>query len=97
MLGLEPQAEPQLVRKREPLLSDRACDTICILSSICGLSACQPLSTVAVSCCAGYKQLAALVHPDKCSLPLAEEAFKLLGQAVAQIASTSQQGDTAEG
>ena len=55
------------------------------------------VSPLLPSVAAGYKQLAALVHPDKCSLPLAEEAFKLLGQAVAQIASTTQKEDAAEG
>lgn len=32
-----------------------------------------------------YRKLAAQVHPDKCTLPHAEEAFKLLGKAVAQV------------
>lgn len=32
-----------------------------------------------------YRKLAAQVHPDKCNLPHAEEAFKLLGKAVAQV------------
>ena len=32
-----------------------------------------------------YRKLAALVHPDKCALKGAEEAFKLLGKAAAQV------------
>ena len=36
-----------------------------------------------------YRKLAALVHPDKCRLPRAEEAFKLLGKAVAQVMASA--------
>lgn len=32
-----------------------------------------------------YRKLAGQVHPDKCGLPHAEEAFKLLGKAIAQV------------
>ena len=36
-----------------------------------------------------YRKLAAQVHPDKCKLDGAEEAFKLLGRAVAYALSAA--------
>ena len=36
-----------------------------------------------------YRKLAAQTHPDKCHLEGAEEAFKLLGKAVAHVLSTA--------
>lgn len=36
-----------------------------------------------------YRRLAAQVHPDKCKLEGAEEAFKLLGRAVAHALSAA--------
>ena len=36
-----------------------------------------------------YRKLAAQVHPDKCKLEGAEEAFKLLGRAVAHALSNA--------
>jgi len=36
-----------------------------------------------------YRKLAAQVHPDKCKLEGAEEAFKLLGRAVAHALSAA--------
>ena len=32
-----------------------------------------------------FRQLAPLVHPDKCAAPRAEDAFKLLGSAVTRL------------
>ena len=37
-----------------------------------------------------YRKLAAQTHPDKCQLEGSEEAFKLLGRAVAHILSAAQ-------
>lgn len=45
----------------------------------------ESVGTAAKDVQRAFRRLAGLVHPDKCSLPGAEAAFKLLGTAVAHL------------